>query len=744
MREAASRFTIANNFRTEITAANEPARPSRPGPDRPAPPAVRRNPRDANAHALLGLALLKARQLEEGVASLRRALELNPKVRGLQAVLAAGLFELGRFEDAAGAYRSALRFQDDADLHQGLADSLLRLERLKEAETAARRAVELAPSHTGCLLSLAAVLHKDQQIDAAADCLQRVLDLDPDNLDARADLGNLLYQLNRHEEAVVCFRAVLAQRPDHLPSLIRLAQADRVLKRFGHAAEGFEQALALAPERTDLMVDMANTMRSEGRLPEAVTLLQRALTLAPNDVNVLHAMVGIRFALGEWEEALRLARQALELAPSPEAHSVMLFILSHYCLDPEELNREHFAFGQRWEPALSALRQPHANDRDPERRIRVGIVSGDMYEHAVTRFIAPVFEALREHARVELHVYYNNNINDPMTAQLRACAAGWRSIAQVDDDAVERMIREDAIDILIDLSGHSSLNRLPLFMRKPAPVQLTWIGYAGTTGMQSMDYIVGDPFTLPEGRYDDQFTENILRLPLAAPFLPDPGAPPVNELPALRNGHLTFGSFHRASKLSRAVIAQWSRLLHAIPNAKMLLGGLQAGVDDVLVEWFAQEGIPRERLLLRQRSHVYEYLKQHYEVDICLSPFPYSGSTTVGHALWMGVPTLATIGATNPSHAAVSFIAHLGLRDFITENEDTYVKLGVFLSQNIPALASMRATMRERFVNSVLGYPGITAAGLEHGLRLMWQRWCAGDGPAPLQVRLADLAKPQA
>lgn len=679
--------------------------------------AVRLNPRDANAHALLGLALLKARQLDDGVASLQRALQLNRKLRGVQGVLAAALFDMGRYADAAETYEKALRFEDGADLRQGLVDSLLRL---------------------------ASTLHKDKQTEEAVACLERVRALDPDNLDVQVDLGNLLYQLQRHEEAAAHFRAVLERRPDHLTSLIRLAQAERVLKRFGEAREGFERARELAPERPDLMVDLANTLRAEGKLLEAAALLERASALAPDSVELLHAQTGIRFALGEWEEALRLARRAFELQPSAAAHSVMLFILSHTCLDPEELNREHFAFGQRWEPALRALRQPHANERDPQRKLRVGFVSADLYEHAVTRFVAPVFDALRGHERVDLYVYYNNNIQDSMTAQLRACTAGWHSIADLDDEAAERQIREDGIDILVDLSGHSALNRLSLFMRKPAPVQATWIGYAGTTGMEAMDYIFSDPFVTPEGRYDDQFTEQIVRLPLAAPFLPDPHAPPVNELPALRNGHLTFGSFHRASKLSRGVIAQWSKLLHAVPDARMLLGGLQAGIDDVLIDWFAQEGIPRERLLLRNRASVYEYLKQHYDVDICLSPFPYSGSTTVGHALWMGVPTLATVGATNPSHAAVSFIAHLGLRDFITDNEDTYVKLGMFLSQNIPALAAMRATMRERFVNSVLGYPGVTAAGLEHGLRLMWQRWCAGDAPAALRVRLSDLAPPQA
>jgi protein O-GlcNAc transferase len=254
-----------------------------------------------------------------------------------------------------------------------------------------------------------------------------------------------------------------------------------------------------------------------------------------------------------------------------------------------------------------------------------------------------------------------------------------------------------------------------------------------------MDYLLCDRFQLPEGRYDDQFSEQIVRLPMGTPFLPEVGAPPVNSLPALSNGYITFGSFHRASKLSRPVIARWARLLHAVPDSRMLLGGIQAGIDELLIGWFEAEGIARDRLLLRPRAPTNEYMAQHHEVDICLCPFPYTGSTTIGNALWMGVPTLATVGDTNPSYAATVFMSHLGLNTFITEDEETYVRLGVFLSQNLSALAAMRATMRDRFLKSVLGYPGVAAAGLELALRRMWQRWCEGEAPAALRIELSDL-----
>jgi predicted O-linked N-acetylglucosamine transferase (SPINDLY family) len=701
--------------------------------------AVRLNPRDANAHALLGIALLRVRELAEGVAGLRRALELNPKVKGVHAILAAALFEMDDHDAAAGAYRQALRFQDAADLHQGLADSLRLLGRIDEAEPSARRAVALAPDNAAAHLCLAAVLHRQRRLDDTAAVLRRALELDPANLDVRYDLAGLDQKLHRYVEAVDNFRLVLDSRPDHFDAHRLMGTCFRSLRRYEEAHACLERAAALQPDNADVLCDLGATLQMLGRLPQAVALLERALALDPDNIYVLRALAHAKFTLGEWEQAVDTARRLLELEQTPYTHSMVLFMLSHCCLDGAELTREHFAYGARWDQPAGTPRQPHGNERDPQRQLRVGLVTADLYGHAVSRFITPVLEAMADSEQVQFHVYYNNTIEDAITQTNRSHVAGWHAIVNLDDAQADALIRSHGIDILIDLSGHSALNRLPLFALRPAPVQATWIGYAGTTGMAEMDYILCDRYLVPDARYDAQFSEQIVRLPLGAPFLPEPGAPDVNDLPALKNGYLTFGSFHRASKLSRGVIGQWARLLHAVPDAKMLLGGLQDGIDDVLVDWFAAEGIPRERLLLRQRTTVREYMAQHYDVDVCLCPFPYTGATTIGNALWMGVPTLATVGDTNPSQAATTFMAHLGLSTFITEDEDTYVKLGVFLSQNVSALAAMRASMRERFLKSVLGYPGVAAAGLELGLRRMWQRWCAGEAPAPIRVTLSDL-----
>ncbi|MEH6435370.1 tetratricopeptide repeat protein [Massilia sp. DD77] len=702
--------------------------------------AVRNSPRNAQAHALLGLALQRHGMLAEAVASQRRALELDPKLTGLHAVLGPALFDLKRYPESVESYRRAVALQpNEPDLRKGLSDALRHAGQLPQALEQAQQALALRQDDLDLLFTLAACQHGMRDHAAAAETFGRVLELVPEHVNARLDLGQCLLHLHRHDAAEAAYRGVIAREPGHVRAHISLGSTLRELRRFDEAVTCFERALELDPQHADALYELGVALQLQGKIGPARAVLEQGLALAPDHELLLRALAHSCFELGQWEQALAHARRCLEVAPSPTSHSAMLFILSHCCNDGAQLTAEHFAFGRRWEQPLSALRQPHANPRDPGKRLNVGIVSADLYHHAVTRFIEPIMSLLKDSQQLSLHVYYNNTVSDEMTGQLRGYVAEWRQIAHLEDEAVERMVREDGIDILIDLNGHSARNRLGLFARKPAPVQASWIGYAGTTGLESMDYYLSDQFHLPEGRYDEQFSEKIVRLPLSAPFMPDPNAPPVNELPARTNGHLTFASFHRTSKVSRDVIALWAKLLRSLPTSKMLLGGLQQGTDDTLLGWFDEEGIARERLILRERTTVHGYLTQHHEVDICLSPFPYSGSTTICHALWMGVPTLATIGPTNPSHSAVCYLAHLGLSSFIADDEETFLRLGAFLNENLDTLAALRASMRERFTNSVVGYPGVAAASVEYALRLMWLRWCEGQPAAPLRVRLSDL-----
>lgn len=736
--------------------------------------AARLNPGNAKAHADFGVALQRAGQLEQAVASQRRALELDPGLVGLHAIMAPALHALGQHEAAVDSYGKAIVLQpDNPALHHGLGESLRALARYQLAADSYRRALELRPGDANSHTGLAAALHGLGQLDAAVDMFRHAIALAPDQIDARLNLGTTLLRLGQFDAAAAAYAAVLQLRPDHYDAHFNLGisldgtgqheaalasyrqalaarpsdvNAQRnisaVLARLGRLEEAlaFRRAvLDTDPENGQFHFDVAQSLHGMSQFPLAMDSLKRALQLRPEDASVYTYLAFLQMEAGERDHSLESYKRALALDPCPGAYSNMLFALSHCTNDPDELLAEHLRFAELFELPVRAQRSAHPNLPDAGRRLNVGFVSADLYNHAVSTFIEPIFELLTHSTDLTLFAYSNSRTDDLITERLRGYIPNWRRIHALDDEAAERMIRADGIDILIDLSGHSGGNRLPLFARKPAPVQASWIGYAGTTGLEAMDYYLSDGFHLPEGRYDEQFTEKIVRLPLGAPFTPEPYAPDVNPLPALGNGYLTFGTFNRANKLSPEVIALWAKLLHAIPDSQLVLGGLHAGADKVVIGWFMNEGIDAARLRVQPRGTVSEYLAAHHQIDICLSAFPYTGATTVCHALWMGVPTLTNTGPTNPSHAAVCFMAHLGLSSFVADDDEHFVRLGVFLSQNLEELAGLRASMRERFNASVVGHPVVAAAGLERALRLMWERWCAGLPPESMRVRLSDL-----
>jgi predicted O-linked N-acetylglucosamine transferase (SPINDLY family) len=423
------------------------------------------------------------------------------------------------------------------------------------------------------------------------------------------------------------------------------------------------------------------------------------------------------------------------------AHSNLLFCLNHSeTLSAQALFAEHRRFADRFEAPLRANWPQHNNSRNPERCLQVGFVSGDLRKHPVAQFLEPALAQLAQYPQLSLHAYYNHTIEDSVSQRLRGYLTHWHSIAGLSDAALAQKIREDGIDILYDLSGHTAKNRLLTFARKPAPLQVSWIGYPGTTGLSAMDYYQSDRFLFPDGRFDDQFIEKIVRLPAASAFLPSKDAPPVNALPALSNGYMTFGSFNRLSKISRSVVALWAQLLRALPDSRMLLGAMpQDGQNQTLIEWFAQEGIARERLDFHVRSDMERYLGLHHQVDICLDTFPYNGGTTTFHALWMGVPTLTLAGHTLAGWAGASILRHVGLEAFAAHDAADFVQKGLSWAGNLAALSDIRTGLRERYAKSARGQPAVVAASMERALRIMWQRWCAGLPTESFEVSWQDI-----
>jgi predicted O-linked N-acetylglucosamine transferase (SPINDLY family) len=548
--------------------------------------------------------------------------------------------------------------------------------------------------------------HKGQSVEALEPA-KKAVRMSPDDAECHNNLGKIFQELDQPDEAEASCR----------------------------------QALKIKPNFAGALNNLGNTLLSCGRLSEAEKYCRRAVQIEPNNIWANNNLGSVLSSLGRSDEAEKSYRRAIEISPSfAGGYSNLLFLLDHNeTISPEELFNEHCRFGEKVERPLRSGWPQYTNSRDPDRCLQVGFVSGDLRRHAVASFIEPVLTHLVNFPELSLHAYSNSSIEDGTTQRLRTYFKYWNSIRSLSDIALAEKIHADGIDILIDLSGHTKDNRLATFARKPAPLQVSWIGYPGTTGLQSMDYYLADHFSLPPGKFDDQFTEKIVYLP-TIPFSPSDLSPAINTLPALKNGYITFGSFNRPIKINASVIALWSELLRALPESKMLLDVMPGrGSGDWLIELFSLEGIAAERLILHPRAGTERYLALHNQVDICLDTFPYNGGTTSLNALWMGVPTLTLAGSTLTGRLGAGILGQVGLSSFVAENKSDYVEKGVSWAKNLSSLSILRSELRERFRQSEMGQPTIVAEGLERALRVMWRRWCADKPAESFEVKKQDV-----
>jgi predicted O-linked N-acetylglucosamine transferase (SPINDLY family) len=502
----------------------------------------------------------------------------------------------------------------------------------------------------------------------------------------------------------------------------------------GNAVTAMQTAARLLPQDAETHANLGMTLTKLDRFDEAEAYLRRALEIDPAFA-AAHGHLGDMYQLqGRYAEAEASLRRTLELQPDEykdgedQRRTSLLFILSHNpATDADSLFTEHCRVGAHLEGRLRASWPQHPNVVDPNRCLKIGLVSGDLRHHAVASFIEPVLEQLRDHPGLELHGYYNYAIEDQVTERLRGHFKHWHRIVTFSDAQVAQQVMDDRIDILIDLSGHTSLNRLRAFARKPAPVQVSWIGYPGTTGLRAMDYYLADPHFLPPGQFDGQFTEKLVYLPAQAPFRPYAAAPPVNALPALETGTITFGSFNRIGKITASTVDLWSQLLRALPAAKMLIAGTPvAGPQNALISQFAAAGISAERLTFHPRCNMDLYLALHHQVDICLDAYPYAGGTTNIHAVWMGVPTLTVAGPTPAARQGAAILSQVGLDGFTAVNAADFVDKGIHWAGHLSVLADIRQGLRARLRESPSRRADTVAAAFEGALRHMWARWCAG------------------
>jgi predicted O-linked N-acetylglucosamine transferase (SPINDLY family) len=465
-----------------------------------------------------------------------------------------------------------------------------------------------------------------------------------------------------------------------------------------------------------------------GQNADALTPMQNAVALSPGNAEAHNNLGAVLNDLGRLDEAEASYRRALEIKPDfALAYSNLLFVLSYHSAergaDILALCREYderFCLPHRGEW------QGYGNSRDAHRRLRIGYVSPDFRRHAVAYFAEPIL-ANHDKTQVEIFCYAEVMREDEYTGRFRQFADHWHSTVGMSDGAVAQMIRDHRIDILVDLAGHTAGNRLLVFARKPAPVQVTYLGYPGTTGLSAMDYRITDHYADPEGVADACYTERLLRLPDSlCCYRPSADMPEVSPLPALARGYLTFGSFNNFNKIDLPTLALWAELLHALPASRLMMLTVPEGETRLHLEQnFARLGVNSQRLEFYGKLTPAEFHRKFQEVDITLDPVSVSGGTTTCESLWMGVPVMASVGERFITRVSYSFLSTAGLADFAAFSPVDYIRLAAHLADNLPLLAEIRAGLRAHVAAS----PLIDEVGFTRNLELLyreaWEMWCS-------------------
>lgn len=605
---------------------------------------------------------------------------------------------------------------------------LARLERKgqsEEVEAFAKRLTVRFPGHGVSWKALASALEKQGKIDEALPPMKKAAELLPKDPDVYNDLGVLLDRKVRLKEAEEAFCRALELKPDFPLALSNLGNLYRGQVRLPEAEASLRRAIELAPN--DLYYNnLGAILLEQGRIVEAEDCYRLAIKIKPTSI-LAHLNLGISLRYqGRLSEAITSQRRALELDPeNPEMYTHLLFTMN-YSTDVAAASRSEITrqFGLMLEGRVPSPFACWYCSPRPER-LRVGFVSGDLYNHPVGFFLESILEKV-DPTRVELVAYPSNNKVDELTARIKSRFAAWKPLYGMNDQDAARMIRGDGVHVLIDLSGHTSHNRLPMFAWKPAPVQISWLGYFATTGVRAIDYFLADEVGVPEANREE-FSETLWYLPdTRLCFSAPPFELPVSSLPALKNGYITFGCFQKLTKVGDEVLATWSHILASLPDARVRWQCAQLG-DPAVAELFVQRlqlhGIDPSRVTLHGSDSRLNYLASHAEVDVILDTFPYPGGTTTCEALWMGIPTLTLAGNTLLSRQGASLLTAAGMGDWVANSEADYIAKAIAFAGDLPMLASLRTELRSKVLASPIFDARRFARNFEATLWEMWQKW---------------------
>lgn len=683
-------------------------------------------PGHVDAMQMLGVLVAQAGRGEEGLGLIRAAIALNPAAASCHTNLGMVLAGRGELEAAIESFRRAIELRPESpEAHNNLANALGAVGRIDESIQSYRRAVALRPNFAQAYNNLGTALCVRGDAEEGIAALRRAVALKPDYAQAFFNLGKALNEHGDAEGALTALGRAVELQPAYPDAFIQVGIVHQTQGRLNPAVEAYERALAVRPEDPEALNNLATAYQEMREYDKAIDTYRRAITARPDHPEANGNLANSLSQIGEIDAALATYRRSVELTPNARtASGMMLFVHLHPDFGPEDILREHRRWADTYARPLAPARIEHANDRDPNRRIRIGYVSPDFTNHPVGRFMLPVL-ANHDRAAFEVFCYSDTRATDGTTDQLRAHADVWRDTANLTDRQLAERVREDRIDVLVDLLMHAKGCRLLAFARKPAPVQISYLSYCSTTGLPAMDYRISDPYLDPPGTDESVYTEKTLRLPSTYwCFNPFPEIPDVGPLPATANGYVTLGCMNNFWKVTPPTRSLWFEVLRRLPDARLLLHAHEGSHRQRFRERMADAGLEPGRVEFVGFHPLAGYYAQHARIDLALDPFPYGGGTTTCESLWSGAPVVSLAGRTAVSRAGLSILSNVGLPELVARTTDQYLDIATALARDLPRLAELRAGLRGRMCASPLMDGPRFARDIESLYRRAWRAWC--------------------
>ncbi|WP_194475969.1 tetratricopeptide repeat protein [Bradyrhizobium sp. CCBAU 53338] len=687
-------------------------------------------PEHFGALHLLGLCAFAGQHFEAAKQALEQAVTVDPRSAQALSDLGATHFALGQYEEARTFLEKAIALKPSFPMAlANLGNALLHLNQVEPAIELYDRAIELKPDHVDALCNRGLAQLALQHFDRARQSFERALLFQPRHVEALVGKGLVDIELKNYDEAKSALEAALALRPGSAKILANRGRVNLELSRFEQAAADFDAALAMSPRLEVALQGKAQVSLNLGNTAQAMLACTTLLEENPRSA-VAMALLSACFAnQGEIASAIELLDAAVAIAPNADLIGRKIFFLDF--LADADFAVQQAARKQWWNAVGTRFTQRTLSPRslDPDRRIVIGYVSAEFWYHSAAFALLPV---LRHHDRAKFQIvcYACSSTQDEVTASFRQMADVWVDAWQLSDDELADRIQADNVDILVDVSGHTTGNRLPVFARKPAPIQVTAFGHASGTGLQTMDYVLADTVFIPQAARH-LLAEKVYDLPCLNTLDPILDVP-TSELPMLRNGYVTFGVFNRINKISDDAIRVWSKLMREVTGSKIILK--HTLLDDPLVRQrllarFVAHGIAEADITCLGMTPRHEHLRAFAEVDISLDPFPQNGGISTWESLYAGVPVVAKLGNASSSRAGASIVAAVGLNDWVAEDDDGYTAIACKFAAQPDELAKLRASLPARIASSPAGNVEIYAGRVEAGYRQFWRDYCASMTP---------------